>query len=223
MISFHQASFRYNNTEKDAIKDISTTIPEGSFHFLTGPSGAGKTTLFKMMYMDLIPTGGTMTIFGKNINRMTRNEIAHTRRRMGVVFQDFRLLNNLTVEENVSLPLSLHGKLSRQQKACVKEILDWVGLGDKLNTYPYALSGGEMQRVSIARAVVNRPRILVADEPTGNVDDVMGNRIMHLFTELNKHGTTVVVATHDKQLLDSFNYPRITLDDGHINPTGGKL
>ena len=215
-------SYCYASGEKDAINDMNLTIEEGGFYFLTGPSGAGKTTLFRMMYMDLLPSKGSMTIFGKNVSRLSRDEIAHTRRRMGVVFQDFRLLEHLTVRENVSLPLALHGKLTLEQDKCVDEILDWVGLSDKTNAFPNTLSGGEKQRVSIARAVVNRPRLLVADEPTGNVDDAMGNRIMHLFTELNRHGTTVVVATHDTQLIDNFKFPVIRLENGrNVSEVGG--
>lgn len=215
MIQFHHTSYCYAKGEKDAVQDITLNIEEGGFYFLTGPSGAGKTTLFRMMYMDLLPSKGSVTLFGKNVSRLTRDEIAHTRRRMGVVFQDFRLLEHLSVRENVSIPLSLHGKLTPEQEKCVDEILDWVGLSEKVNAFPSTLSGGEKQRVSIARAVVNRPRLLVADEPTGNVDDAMGRRIMHLFTELNRHGTTVVVATHDKGLIENFKYPVIHLEHGH--------
>ncbi len=220
LINFNHVAFKYRKTDgsadKEAVRDVCLNIEEGSFHFLSGPSGAGKTTLFRMMYMDLLPTVGSVTLFGKNVSRLSREEVAHTRRRMGVVFQDFRLLEHLNVRENVSLPLSLHGKLSQEQEKCVDEILDWVGLGDKLDKHPSQLSGGEKQRVSIARAVVNRPRLLVADEPTGNVDAAMGQRIMHLFMELNKHGTTVVVATHDRELVESFPYPCIYLKDGKV-------
>jgi len=214
MIQLHQVSYQYNPHEPAALSDLNFTLEDGSFHFLNGPSGAGKTTLFKLMYMDLKPVSGTLTLFDRNVANLTREEIAHTRRRMGLVFQDFRLLDHLNVRENVSLPLSLHGKMTKSQEKCVDEILDWVGLGDKLNAHPNCLSGGEKQRVGIARAVVNRPKILVADEPTGNVDDAMGQRIMHLFTELNKHGTTVLLATHDQSLIRSFNYPVIHLDKG---------
>ncbi len=220
LINFNHVAFKYRKTDGsadiEAVKDINLNIEEGSFHFLSGPSGAGKTTLFRMMYGDLLPSVGSVTLFNKNVSRLSRDEIAHTRRRMGIVFQDFRLLEHLNVRENVSLPLSLHGKLTFEQEKCVDEILDWVGLGDKLDKHPSFLSGGEKQRVSIARAVVNRPRLLVADEPTGNVDAAMGQRIMHLFTELNKHGTTVVVATHDKDLVNSFPYPCIYLKNGRI-------
>lgn len=216
MIQFHHMSYCYASGEKNAVHDVSLDIEDGGFYFLTGPSGAGKTTLFRMMYMDILPSKGSVTIFGKNISRLSREEIAHTRRRMGVVFQDFRLLEHLTVRENVALPLSLHGKLTPEQEKCVDEILDWVGLSEKVHALPRTLSGGEKQRVSIARAVVNRPRILVADEPTGNVDDAMGRRIMHLFTEPNRHGTTVVVATHDMKLVENFRYPVIRLENGHL-------
>lgn len=216
MITFHQVSHCYARADQPAVKDVNFELKPGEFYFLTGPSGAGKTTLFRMMHMDLKPTSGVISLFGKNIARLSRDEIAHTRRRMGVVFQDYRLLNHLTVRENVALPLSLHGRLSPEQDKCVDEILEWVGLGDKLSKAPETLSGGEKQRVAIARAVVNRPRILVADEPTGNIDDAMARRIMHLFTELNKHGTTVVLATHDQALVKSYRYPCLHIQNGRL-------
>lgn len=220
MIRFNQVSHRYGKGEPCALQDVGFELEEGSFHFITGASGAGKTTLFKMMYMDLLPTAGTVNIFGKDVDGLSRDEIALARRRMGVVFQDFRLLEHLTVRENVSLPLSLHGKPTKEQERCIDEIIDWVGLSVAANKYPNALSGGEKQRAAIARAVVNRPKILVADEPTGNIDSAMGKRIMYLFTELNKHGTTVLVATHDQDLVRSFNYPVLHLQNGQLIKKG---
>jgi cell division transport system ATP-binding protein len=169
-----------------------------------------------MMYLDLLPTQGRLTVFGKNVNQMSNTEIAFSRRRMGVVFQDFRLLNHLTVFDNVMLPLTLHGIPTKAQVDCVKEILDWVGLGDKHAVHPHSLSGGEQQRVAIARAVVNRPQVLIADEPTGNVDAAMGRRIFHLFCELHKHGTTVLVATHDDNLVRSYDYPCLYINHGRL-------
>lgn len=216
MITFNNVAYRYAAGQNVAVQNIEFNLPKGSFHFLCGPSGAGKTTIFRMLYMDLIPTNGVLTMFDKNVKKLSRQEIAIQRRRMGIVFQDFRLLNHLNVEENVSLPLSLHGPLSKEQQESVKEILSWVGLGHKLEAYPEELSGGEKQRVGIARAVVGRPQLLIADEPTGNVDEKMGKRIMHLFCELHRHGTTVLIATHDQSLVDAFKFPCLYMDEGKL-------
>lgn len=216
MLSFNNADYTYVQSEAPSIHGVSFDLAPGSFHFLCGPSGAGKTTVFRLAYMDMMPTSGKVSVFGKDITTLSRDEIAHMRRRMGLVFQDARLLNHLTVKENVSLPLSLHGTPTREQENCVTEILDWVGLGHKLDEYPDRLSGGERQRVGIARAVVNRPKLLIADEPTGNVDAAMGTRILHLFTELHKHGTTVMIATHDRSLVKSFGKPCLYLENGRL-------
>lgn len=221
MISFENVAYQYPKARTHAINDVSFTLEEGSFHYLTGPSGAGKTTLFRMMYMDLKPTRGMLTVFNKNIASLSVDEIAILRRRMGIVFQDFRLLPHLTVEENVSLPLTLNGAMDKKQIDCVKEIIDWVGLSHKARELPAFLSGGEKQRVAIARAVVNRPRLLIADEPTGNVDASMGRRIMHLFTELNKHGTTLLIATHDRGLIADCPAPSIVVENGHLSRLSG--
>jgi cell division transport system ATP-binding protein len=216
MIQFEHVSYLYDGAQKSAVADVTFGLEPGSFHFLTGASGAGKTTLFRLMYLDLLPTGGELRVFGQSAHALDRDGIAALRRQMGIVFQDFRLLPHLSVRENVALPLSLHGPLTPQQDADVTEILNWVGLGDQLHVTPAELSGGEKQRVAIARAVVTRPRLLIADEPTGNVDEAMGKRIMHLFTELNRHGTTVLIATHDRQLLKDFPLPTLFLDHGHL-------
>ncbi len=217
MITFENVSYHYSNAEKAAVEKVSFELEEGSFNYLTGPSGAGKTTLFRMMYMDMTPTKGRLTVFGRNVSAMSQDDISLMRRRMGIVFQDFRLLPHLTVKENVSLPLTLTGPMSQQQESCVDEIIDWVGLGHKSNILPGFLSGGEKQRVAIARAVVNRPRLLIADEPTGNVDASMGRRIMHLFTELNKQGTTLLIATHDRELMADCPAPSIIVENGRIS------
>lgn len=218
MITFDGVSYIYNKAQRPAVEGVTFSLEEGSFHYLTGPSGAGKTTLFRMMYMDLRPTSGKLIAYGKDITRVAEDDIAMMRRRMGVVFQDFRLLPHLTVKENVSLPLTLLGPMTRDQEACVDEIINWVGLGQKADKQPGFLSGGEKQRIAIARAVVNRPRLLIADEPTGNVDASMGRRIMHLFTELNKQGTTVLIATHDRQLMADCPAPAITIENGRLAP-----
>ncbi|HAG52564.1 MAG TPA: cell division ATP-binding protein FtsE [Alphaproteobacteria bacterium] len=217
MIKLENVSFRYPKSEQKALDNITLELEKGSFHFLCGASGAGKTTLFKMLYLELLPTTGKLNIINNQADNISRKQISELRRHMGIVFQDFRLLNKLTVWENVALPLSILGELSAQQKQAVNDILDWVGLKHKINEHPNKLSGGEKQRVAIARAVVNRPKLLIADEPTGNVDIEMGKRIMHLLCELNKHGTTVLVATHDQELINSFNYPRLKIDDGKLS------
>lgn len=219
MIEFSDVAYIYPGSTSPAVSDIHFTLEEGSFHYLTGPSGAGKTTLFRMMYLDLMPTSGTLNVFGQRAGGLSRTGIAQLRRHMGIVFQDFRLLPHLTVRENVALPLTLTGKLDNAQHDCVSEMLRWVGLGNKLESLPDALSGGEQQRVAIARAVVARPRLLVADEPTGNVDPMMARRIMHLFTELNRHGTTVLIATHDRDLVRDCPAPVIRLEGGQLAGT----
>lgn len=216
MIRFDQVAYRYRPDQPPAVDGLDFVLEEGSFHFLTGPSGAGKTTVFRLMYLDLLPTSGHMHVFGKNVSRLNDDELALLRRRMGIVFQDFRLLPHLTVRENVALPLTLYGTPTKEQDKAVDDMLGWVGLYDKMHVTPDRLSGGEKQRVGIARAVVHRPQLLVADEPTGNLDGAMARRIMHLLVELNKHGTTVLVATHDAGLVQSFNYPVLNMANGKM-------
>lgn len=216
MIRFDDVSYTYQTAETPAVFNLNFALEEGSFHYLTGASGAGKTTIFRMLYMDILPTAGELQIFGRNVAGLNRDDIARLRRRMGILFQDFRLLDYLTVRENVSLPLSLQRCLTKEEIKCVAEILDWVGLGEKMDQYPATLSGGEKQRAAIARAVVNRPALLVADEPTGNVDQAMGRRIMHLFNELNRHGTTILIATHDQQIIKDFPAPSLHINEGQV-------
>jgi cell division transport system ATP-binding protein len=188
----------------------------GSFHFLTGPSGAGKTTLLRLLFMSLRPTRGLIFVFGENVSELTASGRSGLRRRIGIVFQDFRLLDHLTTWENVALPLRVMGKRESSYKEDVTDLLRWVGLGERINAYPETLSGGEKQRAAIARAVIGRPELLLADEPTGNVDPVIGNRLLRLFVELNRLGTSVIIATHDYALMDQLNAPRLMLHNGHL-------
>jgi len=216
MITFDDVGFCYPHAAGDAVHDINLTLADGSFHFLTGASGAGKTTVFRMLHLDLLPTKGRLLVMGRNVGSLSRDERADMRRKIGVVFQDFRLLPHLTVRENVALPLALAGEITPGQYRAVDDMLAWVGLGKKKDQIASSLSGGEMQRVAVARAVVNKPALLIADEPTGNVDDAMGKRIMHLLTELHKHGTTVLVATHDPRLTEAYPYPLLEMKSGKM-------
>ncbi len=202
MIRFENVGMRYS-TGPEVLRDVTFTLEGGSFTFLTGPSGAGKTTLLKLMFLSEPPSRGLITLFGRDLATTKRAEFPGLRRRIGVVFQDFRLLDHLSAFENVALPLRLSGRRPRDYIADVEELLNWVGLGERMWSRPPTLSGGEQQRVAIARAVVAKPDLLLADEPTGNVDPDMGKRLIRLFAELNRFGTTVLIATHDRTLLEN--------------------
>jgi cell division transport system ATP-binding protein len=221
MIRLDGVSYTYLPGQPPAVRDVSADLAAGSFHFLTGPSGAGKTTLVRLLQADLLPTDGHLTLLDQPVTRLDRDGLAVLRRRIGVVFQDFRLLDGLTVRENVELPLwainPKGGAPTKAQQTAVDDMLGWVGLGNKKEALAARLSGGEKQRVALARAVVHRPQLLIADEPTGNVDPAMGTRIMRLLVELNKHGTTVVVATHDSELLQNYKYPVLRMEDGRLS------
>lgn len=219
MLQLQNVSYRYRPSQPWAVEDITLTLQQGSFHLLSGPSGAGKTTLFRLLTLDLLPTTGTLELNSRNVAAVGRKERALLRRKLGVVYQDFRLLPHLTVQQNVELPLTLHGALDDKNRKAVEEMLEWVGLTPLKNKPAAELSGGEQQRTAIARAVVHQPELLIADEPTGNVDSAMARRILHLFTELHRHGTTVVLATHDSGLLKSQHFPIIHLEDGHLTPS----
>jgi cell division transport system ATP-binding protein len=215
IVKFEKVGIRYG-AGPEVLRDISFDLPEASFNFLTGVSGAGKSSLLRLMYLATRPNRGVVTMFGKNVTMVTRRELPEIRRSIGVVFQDFRLLNHLNVFDNVALPLRVSGAAEGVVDKHVSELLTWVGLADHLKALPPTLSGGQKQRVAIARAVIARPRLLLADEPTGNVDDAIAVRLLYLFEELNRMGTTVVIATHNEALVDRFGHDQLHLDNGFI-------
>lgn len=219
MIRFEAVGLRYG-TGPEVLRDLSFSLPAGSFHFLTGPSGAGKSSLLRLLYLAHRPSRGLIHMFGQDIMALPRTALPPLRQQIGVVFQDFRLLDHLSVLDNVALPLRAAGLPEKDALAHVTELLKWVGLGEYLQARPPVLSGGQQQRVAIARAVINRPRLLLADEPTGNVDNAIALRLLYLFEELNRLGTTVVVATHNEALLERFRHPRLHLVDGHLQQEG---
>jgi cell division transport system ATP-binding protein len=199
-----------------ALRDLSIRIDKGDFVFLTGPSGAGKSTLLRMLLRQELPTDGELTVGGRNLATLTPRQVQAYRRSLGFVFQDFKLLQAKTVLENVSFVPRVLGMAAPQQQRRTFQVLKWVGLQHRMNAYPLELSGGEQQRVAIARALVNDPAIIVADEPTGNLDPDLSLEIMNLFREINARGTTVVVATHDRELIRRVGRRAVTLDHGHI-------
>lgn len=202
----------------EVLQDVSFALPSGSFHFLTGPSGAGKSSLLRLMYLGLRPTRGRITLFDRDIAQTKRYELPALRRRIGVVFQDFRLLDHLSALDNVALPLRVRGVKESEVQKHVPELLGWVGLADLLHAKPPTLSGGQKQRVAIARAVIGRPDLLLADEPTGNVDDHIAMRLLYLFEELNKLGTTIVIATHNEGLVNRFSHhKRLHIEHGTVH------
>jgi len=215
MIRFENVGMRYGIGE-EVLSDVTFDLKPGSFHFLTGPSGAGKTTLLKLMYLAERPSRGLVSLIGTDVVSAKRKELPELRRKIGVVFQDYRLIDHLTAFDNVALPLRMVGAPETEIEQNVEELLAWVGLADRVRARPSTLSGGEKQRLAIARAVINRPKILLADEPTGNVDFEMAQRLMHLFAELNKVGTTTVIATHDMQLVETMNAPQLRLTAGRL-------
>jgi cell division transport system ATP-binding protein len=215
LIRFENVGMRYGNGP-EVLRDVSFTLEPGTFHFLTGASGAGKSSLLRLMYLAHRPSRGLITMFGHDVASLKRAELPPLRRRIGVVFQNFRLLDHLSALDNVALPLRVAGAKESQVREHVAELLSWVGLGDHLNDRPATLSGGQQQRVAIARAVITRPSLLLADEPTGNVDDRIGMRLLHLFEELNKLGTTIVIATHNEMMIERFGYARMVLDKGML-------
>jgi len=215
MVRFDNVGMRYGSGP-EVLRDITFELAPGSFYFLSGPSGAGKSTLLRLLYLAQRPTRGLITLFDKDLATLPRDQLPALRRRIGVVFQEFRLIEHLTALENVALPLKVAGARDDQIRDHVRELLNWVGLADHVDARPATLSGGQKQRVAIARAVIGRPALLLADEPTGNVDDRIAVRLIYLFEELNKMGTTVVVATHNDSLIARFQHPALHLDKGEL-------
>ncbi len=216
MIRFENVGLRYG-LGPEILRDLSFRIDGHSFQFLTGPSGAGKTSLLRMLFLSLKPTRGLISMFEQDTATLSKDDRATLRRRIGIVFQDFRLLDHLTTYENIALPLRVLGKDEATYRAEIVELLQWVGLGERMYSLPPVLSGGEKQRAAIARAVIARPQLLLADEPTGNVDPNLGQRLLRLFIELNKSGTSVVIATHDIALMDEYDARRLVLHEGRLH------
>ena len=226
MVKFDDVWLKYHHhghaaaAAPDVLRGVSFEIPGGGFRWLTGPSGAGKTSLLKLIYLAEHPSRGRIDIFGTHAAKISRRDAALLRRRIGVVYQDFRLLPHLSAYDNVALPMRLARRNESQIHADVTEILRWVGLSGRLEALPDELSGGEQQRVAIARAVVGRPKLLVADEPTGNLDDEQAERLMTLITALNRLGTTVVVATHNQALVARYPAARLEMANGRLTSHG---
>lgn len=221
LVEFDSVGLRYG-TGGEVLRDLDFRLAKGGFYFLTGPSGAGKTSLLKLLYLAQRPTRGRLRVFGEELSEADRDVLPSFRRRIGVVFQDFRLVRHLSAFDNVALPLRIAGHSDAEVEGPVREMLAWVGLADRASARPATLSGGEQQRVAIARAVIGRPELLVADEPTGNVDAAMATRLMSLFEGLNQLGTTVVVATHDLSLIAGVPGSQLLrLEGGRlVDPTG---
>jgi cell division transport system ATP-binding protein len=216
VVRFENVGLRYG-LGPEVLRDLTFRIDPHSFQFLTGPSGAGKTSLMRMLFLSLKPTRGLITLFGHDMATLGRDACASLRRRIGVVFQDFRLLDHMTTYENVALPFRVMGRHEDSYRDQVVELLQWVGLGERMWAYPPILSGGEKQRAAIARAVIARPQLLLADEPTGNVDPNHAQRLLRLFIELNKSGTAVLIATHDIALMDQYDARRLVLHEGRLH------
>jgi len=216
VIRFENVGLRYG-FGAEVLRDLSFQIDSHSFQFLTGPSGAGKTSLLRLLFLSLKPTRGLISMFDQDTATLSKDDRSTLRRRIGIVFQDFRLLDHLTTYENVSLPFRVIGKDESSYRSEVIELLQWVGLGERMDALPPVLSGGEKQRAAIARAVIARPQLLLADEPTGNVDPNLGQRLLRLFIELYRFGTSVVIATHDIALMDEYDARRLVLHEGRLH------
>jgi len=215
LIWLQDVGLRYGNGP-EILRNVNMRMRRGDFYFLTGPSGAGKSSLLRLLFLALRPTRGMVNMFGEDVAGLDRSRLPVLRRRIGVVFQEFRLLDHLTTYDNVALPLRVAGKRESAYRADVMDLLSWVGLSNQAHAFPPVLSGGEKQRAAIARAVIAKPELLVADEPTGNVDPILADRLLHLFVELNRLGTTVLLATHDLKLIEQAKAPVLHLENGEL-------
>jgi cell division transport system ATP-binding protein len=219
MIRLDNVGLHYGRARQpgnEALRDVSFSVEEGGFRWLLGPSGAGKTSVLRLLYLAARPTRGRLLVFGTDVAAAPRRELPELRRRIGMVFQDFRLLPYLSVFDNVALPLRIAGRTETRVRSEVTEMLRWVGLGRQMEARPAELSGGEQQRVAIARAVVGRPSLLLADEPTGNLDETQARRLMVLLREMNRHGATVIVASHNASLVARYPGQQLRLDNGRL-------
>ena len=216
MVRFENVGLRYG-LGPEVLRDLTFSINAHSFQFLTGPSGAGKTSLLRLLFLSHRPTRGLVNLFGHDVARLNKDAVAGLRKRIGIVLQDFRLLDHMTTYENVALPFRVIGRDESSYRREVIDLLHWVGLGHRMDALPPILSGGEKQRAAIARAVIARPNLLLADEPTGNVDPTLARRLLRLFIELNKSGTAVVIATHDITLMDQYSAKRMILHEGRLH------
>jgi cell division transport system ATP-binding protein len=215
MITLSHVGLRYDGGP-EVLSDITLNIAQGSFHYLTGASGSGKTSLMKLLHIGKLPSRGDITMFDTDIVRASRSQRAKIRQQIGVIFQDFQLLNHLSLYDNIAMPLRLMNYSEGKIKSAVTDMIAWIGLKDYADTRPVFLSGGQKQRVAIARAVISKPKIILADEPTGSLDDPMGDKIMSLFQELNNQGTAMIVATHNQGTIKRFPHPTLKLKAGHI-------
>ncbi len=219
-ISFAGVAARYGKG-KDVLSDVSFNIKGGAFYFLSGASGAGKTTLLRLIYQLHNARAGQIKLFGKNTADLSRDEISELRRKMAIVFQEYSLLSHLSVFDNIALPLRVRGLPENKIKKLVTKTLEWVGLAQFANAEPVSLSGGQQQRVSVARAIITQPEILLADEPTGNLDDENAARLMEMFIQMNKNfGTTIILATHSKKLMDTYKFPKILVENNKLRFEG---
>jgi cell division transport system ATP-binding protein len=216
VVRFEHVGLRYG-LGPEVLRDLTFRIEPNSFQFLTGPSGAGKTSLLRLLFLALRPSRGLITLFDHDVATLSKEALTTLRRRIGIVFQDFRLLDHMTTYENVALPLRVIGHPEDSYREEVVELLSWVGLGERMSALPPVLSGGEKQRAAIARAVIARPQLLLADEPTGNVDPSLAQRLLRLFIELHRSGTAVIIATHDIALMDQVDARRLVLHEGRLH------